>query len=188
MKRALDIAVSLTGGLVLSPLILLAVVLVRLESPGPGLFRQRRVGRDGRPFTLYKLRTMRADTAHLPSHEVSSAAITRLGRVMRRGKLDELPQLWNVLRGEMSLVGPRPCLPSQTELIEARRRLGVDRLRPGVTGVSQVAGIDMSDPQLLAESDATYLGRQSIATDLSLILTTLMGSGRGDRVRPEARR
>jgi len=109
--------------------------------------------------------------------------VTPLGRWLRRLKLDELPQLWNVLRGDMSLVGPRPCLPSQTELIAERRARGVYALRPGITGVAQVAGVDMSDPPRLAALDATYLATVSAAADLRLLLATVRGAGRGDRIR-----
>lgn len=125
---------------------------------------------------------MRADTTSAPSHMTSATAVTPLGRYLRRFKVDELPQLWNIIRGEMSFVGPRPCLPSQIELIEARRKLGLNEILPGITGVSQVAGVDMSDPKRLAYLDATYLRDMTIQNDLNLIRKTALGSGRGDRV------
>src|SRR5690606_6377138 len=106
-----------------------------------------------------------------------------VGRFLRRTKLDELPQLWNILVGEMSFVGPRPCLPSQTSLIEARRARCLYEIRPGITGASQLAGLDMSVLDRLAAFDATYLDRMSIANDLRLILATIAGAGRGDRVK-----
>jgi O-antigen biosynthesis protein WbqP len=109
--------------------------------------------------------------------------VTPAGRWLRRSKLDELPQLWNVLRGEMSFVGPRPCLPSQVELVAARRARGLYAIRPGITGVAQVAGLDMSDPQRLAAADAEYLETMSLRTDLRLMLMTAFGAGKGDRVR-----
>lgn len=182
MKRLFDITAAGAGLIVLGPVLLVCMLLVRLDSPGPAIFRQRRMGRDEVPFVLYKLRTMFIDTRESPSHETPAAAITPLGRRLRAWKLDELPQLWNVLRGEMSFVGPRPCLPAQVTLIEARRRRGVHRLRPGITGLAQVQGIDMSDPERLAEVDARYLQQQGFVTDLRLILATLTGAGRGDRV------
>src|SRR5262245_54406303 len=124
MKRAFDVVVALVGLAVLWPALLAAMLAIRMESPGPTIFAQPRVGRGRRLFTGYKLRTMHEGTRHLPSHEVGAAALTSIGRSLRRTKLDELPQLFNVLRGDMSLVGPRPCLPSQEELIEARSREG----------------------------------------------------------------
>jgi len=117
---------------------------------------------------------------------MGASAVTPLGRHLRRLKLDELPQLWNILRGEMSFVGPRPCLPSQTALVKARRRHGLDRLRPGITGISQVAGVDMSDPERLATLDATYLQNMSLGTDIRLILATVLGAGQGDRVQSKS--
>lgn len=174
-KRAFDLALAVPAGLLLSPLVLACMALVRLTSPGPAIFRQTRIGQGGRAFVCLKLRTMHAGTPDRPSHHTSAAAITPLGAWLRRLKLDELPQLWNVVRGDMSLVGPRPCLPAQTELIEARRRLGLGHLRPGITGVSQVAGLDMSDPKLLAKADATYLSRMSLREDARLLVRTATG-------------
>ncbi|RVD12515.1 sugar transferase, partial [Mesorhizobium sp. M4B.F.Ca.ET.017.02.2.1] len=112
-------------------------------------------------------------TPSLPTHEAPSQAITAVGKALRRAKIDELPQLWNVLRGEMSLVGPRPCLPTQTELVERRRALGVLSALPGITGLAQIRGIDMSDPRLCAETDAEYLRTASIGLDLKILLGTI---------------
>jgi O-antigen biosynthesis protein WbqP len=182
-KRAFDLAAAAVGLVLLSPLVAACAILIRLSSQGPAIFRQTRIGKDERPFTCYKLRTMALATAHVPTHEMRAAAVTSIGRHLRRLKLDELPQLWNVLKGEMSFVGPRPCLPTQLELIGARRRRGLAGLLPGITGISQVAGIDMSDPERLAESDARYIKNMSLRTDLSLIWQAVAGAGRGDRVR-----
>jgi O-antigen biosynthesis protein WbqP len=183
MKRISDIILALLVLPFALPVILACVVAIRSTSPGPALFRQTRVGLQERPFTCYKLRTMFRDTQNAPSHETSVSSVTPVGKWLRRLKLDELPQLVNILRGEMSIVGPRPCLPAQTELIEARRARGIYAIRPGITGRSQVAGIDMSDPERLAKSDAEYLRDMSFATDLRLIIETALGAGRGDRVR-----
>ena len=119
---------------------------------------------------------MHQGTKSLPTHEVGKGAVTKAGRVLRRLKLDELPQLWNVIRGEMSLVGPRPCLPTQTELIERRRALGVYKHRPGMTGLAQIKGIDMSNPQICAETDAEYLRRRTLRLDAKIVLLTLTRS------------
>jgi lipopolysaccharide/colanic/teichoic acid biosynthesis glycosyltransferase len=179
-KRAFDVAVAAMLA-VPALLVTLAVLpFVAVETRATPLFRQQRVGRDGRPFTMLKLRTMRADTPHGASHEIGESTITRTGRLLRRTKIDELPQLWNVLTGDMSLVGPRPCLPSQVHLVEERARLGVLRLRPGITGVAQLAGLDMSQPVTLARADAAYLVPWSLAQDLRLLLRTAMGKGGGD--------
>nr|WP_237452570.1 sugar transferase [Qipengyuania citrea] len=163
-------------------MVLVSAVLIRLSSPGPVIFRQTRVGRNQKLFTCLKLRTMRAGTPDLASHMTNSGLITPIGRVLRRYKLDEIPQVWNIVRGDMSFVGPRPCLPSQNELIEARHALGVYNIRPGITGISQVSGVDMSRPLLLAKLDATYLTSMNLKHDIKLILATAFGAGRGDRV------
>jgi O-antigen biosynthesis protein WbqP len=184
MKRAFDIVLAAIGLVAAAPLILAAVVLIRLTSPGPAIFRQTRVGLNEKPFTCLKLRTMYGGTGNVPTHDAGASSITPAGRLLRRFKFDELPQLWNVLEGEMSFVGPRPCLPSQTALIFARRAYGLYAIRPGITGVAQVAGVDMSDPERLAALDALYLRDMSLAADIKLILATALGSGQGDRVRP----
>lgn len=184
MKRLFDYTVAAVGIVVAAPLIGLLILLIRRDSDGPGIFSQDRIGENGAVFRCHKLRTMRLGTANVPTHMAPPSQITGLGAMLRRTKLDELPQLWNILRGEMSFVGPRPCLPSQTELIEERRRLGVLALRPGITGPAQVEGIDMSDPARLALKDAEYLGSRSVATDIRLIWRTVFnGAGRGDRVK-----
>ena len=179
MKRVFDCAASVIGLGLLWPVLLLAVLAIKLETAGPAIFAQPRIGHGGRHFTCYKLRTMHRDTEQLPTHRLGAGALTRCGRLLRRTKLDELPQLWNVLRGEMSLVGPRPCLPSQIELIDARRGRSVFGVRPGITGLAQVRGIDMSDPVRLAEIDASYVRNHTFLGDLGLILRTLTGAGLG---------
>jgi O-antigen biosynthesis protein WbqP len=184
MKPVFDVTAAAIGLLFAAPLILILTIAVRIESKGPGIFSQNRIGRDGRIFRCHKLRTMRQDAPNVPTHQASTTAITRLGGFLRRTKLDELPQLWNVLRCEMSFVGPRPCLPMQVELIEERRKRGVLQILPGITGLAQVNGIDMSDPVRLAEKDAEYLRDRSLLGDLELIYRTVFKrAGQGDRVR-----
>ncbi|MER8376573.1 sugar transferase [Mesorhizobium sp. M1406] len=172
-KHIFDLAGAALLLVVTSPVLVLAVLAVRVSSPGPAIFSQTRVGRDGRLFRCHKLRTMYVGTPSLPSHEAPANSVTTVGKVLRKFKLDELPQFWNVLKGEMSLVGPRPCLPTQTELIECRRRLGVLAALPGITGLAQIRGIDMSNPRLLAETDAAYLRMASFRLDLRILLGTL---------------
>lgn len=172
-KRTFDLVGATLLLLVTSPVLLIALLSVRVSSPGSALFSQMRVGRDGALFRCHKLRTMYLGTPSLPTHEAPANAVTPVGRILRAYKLDELPQLWNVLKGEMSLVGPRPCLPTQTELIERRAELGVLSAPPGITGLAQIQGIDMSTPRLLAETDAEYLKMASIGSDLRILLRTI---------------
>lgn len=174
MKRPIELVSALVGGIVLLPLAALVAVAIRLESRGPALFSQVRVGRHEQLFRCHKFRSMRVDTPERPTHDMVRSDITRVGRFIRATKLDELPQLWNVVRGEMSLVGPRPCLPQQTALIEARRRRGVYELRPGITGLAQVEGIDMSVPEKLARVDALYRSRASLKLDAQLLWRTFV--------------
>lgn len=179
-KRLIDLTIAT---ILFLPAVLICVpvlLAIRAESPGNPLFRQRRIGRDRRPFLLLKLRTMACGTAHLPSHEIGTGHITPVGRLLRRTKLDELPQIWNVLVGDMSLVGPRPCLPSQDELIRERERHGAFRVRPGITGPAQLAGIDMSQPVLLARIDGEYAARISLLRDMKILARTALGAGSGD--------
>ena len=182
IKRSLDLVFALMVAIFFWWLLLLIWALVRIESKGPGIFAQERVGKNGQPFTCYKFRTMKTGTANLGTHEVSASSVTRLGAVLRKLKLDELPQIINIFRNEIGLIGPRPCLPIQRELVEARRRLGVLALKPGISGLAQVNGIDMSDPERLAQWDARFMALQSLLLDLKIILATALGSGNGDRV------
>lgn len=184
MKRLFDILIALLLVVPVSIVVAVCVVLIRLDSEGSPIFAQTRVGRGQRQFTLYKLRTMKLGTLSRGSHEVSSAQITRIGHVMRKVKLDELPQIWNVFVGQMSFVGPRPCLPNQTELMAEREKRGVFDVRPGVTGPAQLAGIDMSTPERLAQADADYVANRSFLGDLNLLVITATGKGRGDAVKP----
>lgn len=182
-KRTFDILISAAGLIAFGGLILLLVAMIRLTSPGPGVFSQTRVGRGQKLFVCYKLRTMYVGAPTAGTHQIGASAVTKFGRTLRRLKLDELPQLWNVLKGDMSLVGPRPCLPIQLELIGERQKRGVFDLRPGITGLAQVQGLDMSQPVRLAEVDGEYAARRSFAYDLVLIVRTVTGSGIGDRLR-----
>lgn len=182
MIRVLDIVLASVGLLLALPL-MTVLFLIGLFDTGAPLFRQTRVGRHQQPFTLVKFRTMTLETRSVATHLANPAAVTPLGAFLRRTKLDELPQLWNVLKGEMSLVGPRPCLFSQTELIEERDVRGVFVARPGITGLAQINGIDMSTPRLLAETDARMLRGLGVAVYFSCIIKTVTGAGRGDRIR-----
>jgi len=180
--RIFDIIFSLLGLVFGLPFLLVIWVLGLLDTGAP-IFRQERVGRNMEPFTLYKFRTMFRDTASVASHLASRSSITSFGRFLRKTKLDELPQLWNVLMGDMSLVGPRPNLFNQEELINARYVLGVYDFRPGITGLAQIKDIDMSTPELLAKTDAEMISTMSVANYFKYIFLTFAGKGQGDRVR-----
>lgn len=182
MIRVLDFVFSLLGLIVGFP-ILVALTVIGLFDTGSPIFRQVRVGRNRKPFTLVKFRTMKVDTASVATHLANSASITRFGHFLRKTKLDELPQLWNVLKGEMSLVGPRPGLFNQHELTEERAKRGVFDVRPGITGLAQVNEIDMSTPQLLATTDQKMIQSLTLKMYIKYIVMTVSGSGRGDRVR-----
>ncbi|MFI0398253.1 MAG: sugar transferase [Thiolinea sp.] len=182
MTRLLDILFAVFGLIVGSPILLLLTLIGWFDTRSP-LFRQVRVGRNQQQFVLVKFRTMRVGTASVATHLASTAAITPFGHFLRRTKLDELPQLWNVLKGEMSRVGPRPCLPTQTELIDEREKRQVFKLRPGITGLAQINNIDMSTPELLAETDAKMLQNLSLLNYFSYISQTLLGKGQGDKIR-----
>ncbi|PSL12934.1 lipopolysaccharide/colanic/teichoic acid biosynthesis glycosyltransferase [Marinobacterium halophilum] len=181
MIRLFDFVFSLLGLVFGFPVLLLLTVIGFFDTGSP-IFRQERVGRHKKPFTLVKFRTMRKDTTSVASHLASADAITSFGRFLRRTKLDELPQLWNVLKGEMSLVGPRPCLFNQQELIAEREQRGVLNVRPGITGLAQVKDIDMSTPTLLAETDQKMLQSLTVGAYFKYILMTVAGKGAGDRV------
>lgn len=182
MIRLLDVTFALTGLIIGFPVLALLYVLGLFDTGSP-LFRQERVGRNKKSFTLIKFRTMKVETASVASHLASTSSITKFGRFLRRTKLDELPQLWNVLKGEMSLVGPRPCLFNQDELIEERESRGVLQARPGITGLAQINEIDMSTPRLLAETDAKMLENLNLKNYFRYIVHTVLGKGTGDRIR-----
>lgn len=180
--RLVDYAFALTILLGFWWVLLGAWIAVKRDSAGPGLFGQPRIGRHGRVFTCWKFRTMQVGTAQAGTHEVSAASVTKVGAFLRRTKIDELPQVWNILRGEIALIGPRPCLPVQVQLVEERRKRGVFDVLPGISGLAQVEGIDMSDPVRLAKRDADYVALRGILPDIRLIMRTARGGGQGDRV------
>jgi len=184
--RLIDLATAFVIIVFFGWLLLIVWALIRINSEGPGIFAQQRIGKNGRIFVCYKFRTMHVGTKQSATHEVDFSSVTSLGKILRRTKLDELPQVWNLLKGEMTLVGPRPCLPSQTELIEGRHRSGVLEMTPGITGLAQVNGIDMSIPQRLVDYDQRYLGMQSLLLDLKILIMTVTGKGSGDPLRRSA--
>ncbi|MBN1005326.1 sugar transferase [Amphritea pacifica] len=181
MIRFLDLCFAFAG-LVLGFPVLLLLTIIGLFDTGSPIFCQTRVGRYQKPFTLLKFRTMSVGTVSVASHLASASSITRFGHFLRRTKLDELPQLWNVLKGEMSLVGPRPGLFNQTELTDARSKRNVFNVRPGITGLAQISEIDMSTPELLAETDEKMIQTMSLKSYFHYIVATALGKGAGDRI------
>ena len=179
IKRALDVVLSAVGLVVLSPLLALIALAIRLDSPGPVVFHQKRFGKDRKLFEIYKFRTMRVDAPRdVPTNDLrgSKGYITRVGRILRMTSLDELPQLWNILRGDMSLIGPRPALWNQEDLMAWRDRFGASHIRPGLSGWAQVNGRDdlSRDLEKKARRDAEYAHNVSFAFDLKCFLLTLV--------------
>lgn len=177
VKRILDVLLSAVLLLLLAFPMMLIAVCIRCDSEGPAIFRQTRVGRELRPFTVYKFRTMTTTAPECSSLELSRIGreryLTKVGRLLRRTGIDELPQLWNVLRGEMSLVGPRPVIPKEAYLTELRASLGVSDLRPGITGLAQIKGRDDRTAGEKAMLDAIYARTLSLTNDLKILYKTV---------------
>jgi O-antigen biosynthesis protein WbqP len=176
IKRVLDVVVAIFCLVLLSPLLLLLLLVIRIDSKGSPVFQQERVGRYGDSFLIYKLRTMKTtaphdvatkDLLHAQSH------ITRVGHILRKTSMDELPQLFNILRGDMSLIGPRPLVPGEEAIHEERMKRGAYNVRPGITGWAQVNGRDCVDPETKAELDATYANNISLSLDLKIIILSV---------------
>jgi O-antigen biosynthesis protein WbqP len=182
MIRFIDFLAAFFGLLFLWP-ILLIVTIIGMFDTGSPIFVQTRVGKNKKQFKLIKFRTMSVETKSVASHLANNSSITKLGNFLRKTKIDELPQLINVVKGEMSLVGPRPNLFNQEELIKERAALGIYDVLPGVTGLAQVQNIDMSTPKLLAETDKQMIDTLNIKNYFKYILMTVTGSGSGDAVK-----
>lgn len=175
-KRAIDFVLALGGAILLSPLLLVLALWVKLSSPGPVLFKQKRVGRGKSFFMIYKFRSMRTDTPRdMPTHllENPDAFITPVGRFLRKTSLDELPQIFNILKGEMSVVGPRPALWNQDDLIAERDKYGANALTPGLTGYAQIHGRDELPIPVKAELDGYYAKHVSLWLDIKIFFGTI---------------
>lgn len=175
VKRGIDLVLSALIMLVLSPLFLILVIAVKLDSKGPVFFQQKRMGRNRSTFYILKFRTMRVDAPHdVPTHLLQDADryITRVGNFLRKTSLDELPQLWNIFVGQMSFVGPRPALWNQSDLVEAREQYRANSVRPGLTGWAQINGRDELEIPVKAKLDGEYVSRLSFAFDLKCFLGT----------------
>ena len=182
MIRFFDVIFSLSGLIIGLPVMIILAVIGYFDTGSP-IFRQQRLGKNQRLFTLFKYRTMRVDTPSVATHLVQRSTVTAFGGFLRKSKLDELPQLVNVLLGDMSLVGPRPNLDNQDELIEERQHRGVYEVLPGITGLAQLNGIDMSTPRLLAETDARMIESLRLQDYFKYLAMTIMGKGSGDRIK-----
>ena len=182
MIRFFDFIFSLIGLVLLSPIIIVLLIIGFFDTGSP-IFRQERVGKNKQPFYLYKFRSMHINTKSVATHLASASSITTFGSFLRKSKLDELPQLWNVFVGDMSLVGPRPNLYNQEELTVERDSRGVYNVRPGITGLAQINKIDMSTPQLLAETDAKMIQSLNTLGYFKYIFLTVFGKGFGDRIK-----
>ena len=181
MTRIFDILFSFLGLVLLSPILIVLIIIGYFDTGSP-IFRQERVGKCKQPFLLMKFRSMHVNAPSVATHLASASSITPFGSFLRKSKLDELPQLWNVFMGDMSLVGPRPNLFNQEELIHERDSRGVYSVRPGITGLAQINKIDMSTPQLLAETDAKMIQELNTLGYFKHIFLTVFGKGFGDRI------
>ncbi len=186
VKRVLDVVLAAFLLVVLSPLLLLIALIIRLDSPGPSIYSQDRVGAAGRLFTFYKFRTMKTGTPVLSTAELQQRQLkpyTRIGPFLRKTSLDELPQLINIIRGDMSFIGPRPALPTQDDVNRLRRECGIQDFKPGITGLAQARGRDDLDPQTKVGYDLEYCRNMSFWLDLRVMLETVAAvvSARGNK-------
>ncbi len=182
MIRIFDILFSFLGLVIFSPILIVLMIIGYFDTGSP-IFRQKRVGKSMKPYRLMKFRSMHVNALSVATHLANSSSVTKYGAFLRKSKLDELPQLFNVLVGDMSLVGPRPNLFNQVELIHERESRGVYSVRPGITGLAQINKIDMSTPQLLAETDAKMIQELNTLGYFKYIILTVFGKGFGDRIK-----
>lgn len=186
IKRGIDCILSLIGLIILSPILLIIAVIIKMTSPGPVLFRQERMGKDNKHFRIMKFRTMRIDTPKdCPTHmlENPDQYITKIGHILRKTSLDELPQLWNIFVGDMAVIGPRPSLPNQYDLNELRNQNGASKVRPGLTGLAQISGRDELEISVKAALDGEYVKKISFLTDVRLFFATFISVLRSDGVK-----
>ena len=185
VKKIIDRFLAFIGLIVLSPLFLILIIAIKLDSPGPIFFRQKRVGIHKTHFEILKFRTMRTDTPKdMPTHMLKNPDqyITKVGRFLRKTSLDELPQIINILKGDMAIVGPRPALWNQYDLIEERDKYGANDILPGLTGWAQINGRDELEIPVKAKLDGDYVAKMSFGMDLRCILGTVVSVARQDGV------
>ena len=185
IKRMIDFILSLMGLIILSPVFIILCIWIKMDSRGPVLFKQKRYGKDKSYFNIYKFRTMRTDTpSDMPTHMLSNPEqyITKCGKFLRKTSLDELPQIINILKGEMSIIGPRPALWNQEDLIEKREQYHANDIRPGLTGWAQINGRDELEIEVKARLDGDYVKRMSFLFDLKCFLGTITSVLKSDGV------
>ena len=185
VKRCIDITLSLAGLILASWLYLIIIIAIVIDDPGPVFFSQKRVGKNKKIFKLYKFRSMKMTTPHdTPTHMLENPEqyITRVGRFLRKSSLDEIPQLWNILKGDMSVIGPRPALWNQDDLIEERDKYGANDVRPGLSGWAQISGRDELEIEDKARLDGEYIEKMSFLFDCRCFFGTAIGALRGDGV------
>ena len=175
-KRTMDIVSSLVGLILLSPLFLLVAILIKLDSKGPIIFKQIRIGKNSKPFYIYKFRSMKIDAPNLSTEEFINASdfTTKVGKFIRKTSIDELPQLVNILKGDMSIVGPRPVIEREVRLLELRKECNVDSILPGITGLAQINGRDNIDDYEKVKYDFEYLSKRNLVLDIKIIINTVL--------------
>lgn len=175
-KRLIDIVGSLCGIILLSPLFLIVAILIKLDSKGPVIFKQTRIGKNSKPFNIYKFRSMKVESPNLSTEEFKNASdfTTRVGKFIRKTSIDELPQLVNILKGDMSIVGPRPVIEKEVRLLELRKECKVDSILPGITGLAQINGRDHVDDYQKVKYDFEYLVKRNLVLDIKIIINTIL--------------
>ena len=184
-KRTMDIVSSFVGLILLSPLFLLVAILIKLDSKGPIIFKQIRIGKDSKPFYIYKFRSMKIDAPNLSTEEFINASdfTTKVGKFIRKTSIDELPQLVNILKGDMSIVGPRPVIEREVRLLELRKECNVDSILPGITGLAQINGRDDIDDYEKVKYDFEYLSKRNLVLDIKIIINTVLKVAKSEGIK-----
>ena len=184
-KRIIDVVGALCGIIVFSPIFIITSILIKLESKGSIIFKQIRVGKDSKPFYIYKFRSMKTDAPNMATNDLKNPEvyITRVGKFIRKTSIDELPQLFNILKGDMSIVGPRPVIEKERDLLQLRREYYIDKIKPGVTGWAQINGRDNLDVEEKVKYDKEYLYNRSMKFDIYIILKTFIKVLKGSDIK-----
>ena len=184
-KRTMDIVSSLVGLILLSPLFLLVAILIKLDSKGPIIFKQIRIGKNSKPFYIYKFRSMKIDAPNLSTEEFINASdfTTKVGKFIRKTSRDELPQLVNILKGDMSIDGPRPVIEREVRLLEIRKECNVDSILPGITGLAQINGRDNIDDYEKVKYDFEYLSKRNLVLDIKIIINTVLKVAKSEGIK-----
>ena len=184
-KRTMDIVSSLVGLILLSPLFLLVAILIKLDSKGPIIFKQIRIGKNSKPFYIYKFRSMKIDAPNLSTEEFINASdfTTKVGKFIRKTSIDELPQLVNILKGDMRIVGPRPVIEREVRLLEIRKECNVDSILPGITGLAQINGRDNIDDYEKVKYDFEYLSKRNLVLDIKIIINTVLKVAKSEGIK-----